>query len=505
MLVRWEIVIRLRFWGLCATREVLQIKVLRALRQLFPNEERLLSCFKEGIAYAHVEGWNHNTAGPLTEKVLAELGLEPFKPFQQPFLGCRFGHFISLLRATPTLIAFALSYVLGDYRRVARSGVNFGKPVTELMIHESEDAKPVGGAKKFYLAAREFYSHMRMADLVAVGMKHHRIVLVLGAEFSYPEFSVSAQLAVKYEVPSYFWAGTDYASVIPFEIDFLSGWAPIESLVHAFRPSPRELKDAEGQLKQRVAGGRGSLSGLQDAMSGSVPPDYSRSCWLMLHDFRDAPGGGGDSVFADYPTLLEHTLKVCRRLGLTLVVKCHPGQSKRDKEILRKIIGKRPKVFLETWDYSIENIRRSDPICLLTGFGSVIVEAGYAEVPVISFSRSPYDPFNASHRVRRKGELLKLLEKAARRELPPAKVDDVIKAAAFPNWIAQMVYKRIEVPLFLLNREQWSEMKLGPYPKDLYSAVMIPATTPGPFRGLMEARIRDLKVAEALGIRMKNL
>jgi hypothetical protein len=126
---------------------------------------------------------------------------------------------------------------------------------------------------------------------------------------------------------------------------------------------------------------------------------FPNSVVVYLHDFIDSPGIYGSNLFNDQYEWLNRIYKLWITEGSgNLIFKLHPNFSSINKKIIDTIInaGDFEKVIWTSDDFTISNLKEFGCNAVLTMFGSVIFEATFFSIPVISCANYPGRGYNLS-------------------------------------------------------------------------------------------------------------
>jgi hypothetical protein len=121
-------------------------------------------------------------------------------------------------------------------------------------------------------------------------------------------------------------------------------------------------------------------------------------------------------------------------------------------------------IFWVSEDVTINEIKKNGCKGILSVYGSVITEATYAGLVVITAGRSKFSGFNVSYRAHSLLEYSELLEMASLGLLMPKSKDEAVLAEFAVNEMPKIMKKRISMPFNDISEEFWAEANLGSYP-----------------------------------------
>jgi hypothetical protein len=171
-------------------------------------------------------------------------------------------------------------------------------------------------------------------------------------------------------------------------------------------------------------------NGAVDTYPLTTLPDTGRNkVVLFTHALSDAPYSS-QLLDADFLTPLRalHTIfEITKNLDFDFYVKDHPNPFPRDRLQLLKIVKNYPHVKTLPSDLTLRDLKKGGCDLIITGWGTVIIEAAYLEVPVVAYSSlSPAEQFSIAHVATGKRQLTEFLSDPSRwtiREAPERAID----------------------------------------------------------------------------------
>lgn len=385
-----------------------------------------------------------------------------------------------------------------DIRGLEADGVNIGFGLNEYAISNSTDAVLHVSEGVDELVQQEIFRTL----VYKLHFQKGRIGLVLGGDEAYSQLSIAAQLAGKFNVPTAFLKGSTAISAEKFNGKYLSAMPSFAELASR-EADVREgdLQTARDVLRDRVHGNRQSLSYMPSGSSNETPSSLPCDAhWIFLHDFFDSPGVYGANIFPSHVEWLLETVKHLRTLNANVVLKRHPNERPKNEPLINNLKARlKCEVFWEESGMSLSKICELGCKSILTVYGTVIPEATFAGIPVISAGRSPYSGFDACYEARSIGEYLSLLTKSVV-GLRPKPQENGILAECSVRVRKYASRKVVQLPVYNdITPQAWTQIFSTDFPAHNYqrrSAFLQSLEAKAMLRNFLQ----DRDIAKELGI-----
>jgi len=371
-----------------------------------------------------------------------------------------------LLFKIPKILVLSLK---NDIRSLRLFDINIGRGINEYVITNSKDARFNFNFFGYKTILKSIIFYVRIKNK----MKQKKVGFVLGGDEAYLEFSIAAQLAEIYNIPSTFLKGYAPLKACSYKKNLMNSLPLYENYPTLFE----ELKNKEDLinkttdiLEKRVNGDRSSLQYMPKYIKlKEYNESYLSSVWIFLHDFYDSPGIYGGNIFASHCDWLEYTVKYLNRYGVKIVIKRHPNERPLNVEIIEKY-KKRFKTSV-IWceeDISIDQIKNLECKGIVTVYGTVIVEGTYAGIPVVAAGRSPYSGFDVCYMASDIKEYNKYLNLIGIGEKLQIKSKEVALKAECANRFLDVSDSNANIPYDDIDKNFWEYCGLGIYHENNY-------------------------------------
>ena len=371
----------------------------------------------------------------------------------------------TLIFSLPSLIN---SLLKNDIRFYEYKGINLGKPINEESISRSNTGK----FSFFNNGAYYFIKSHLVLNIVTKILDDYTIKLIIGGDGAYILFSILAQKAIKYNIPTYFIVGTTRITVNQFDLNYLSPSPEYEKLfkLNKSNISEKTLKIAERNLINRTQGDKSSLSYMpRNQIVEKFKHLYEKGLCLYLHDFFDSPGLYGGNLFSNHVEWVEVTIKYLKQKNIPLYIKIHPNE-REESEVLRKQLFKKHEnsfQIIDT-DISLVDLKKTPIKAIITVYGTVSIEATYIGIPIISAGRSPFTCMQNIHKPRSIEAYFELLDLAYRGKLSIPSKEDVVMLEAL-NYINCWNLPKIDdISFDDITEHDWNNVLNLNYPDDVF-------------------------------------
>lgn len=448
--------------------------------------------------------WGTSTHDVVYQKICNELNLEniSFKDLISSKISY-LTHFLIVLEffqvAPILLITF---FKKNDIRSLKYRDINIGHAINETSITYSKKAK------FSLLDIKYVYEAITLYHRLNGKLANREISLILGGDEAYIWYSVAAQLGIIHKVPTYFLRGGVYVFISEFDAVNLTASPKYEEypkIVKSFLV-PERLSLIESNLKAKIAGDKSSLIYMPPKIKDNwkeidIPED---AFWIYLHDFYDSPGLNGGNIYPSHCHWLEETVKYLRSLGQKICIKRHPNERPQNKKIIsyyKSIYNDADITWLDE-DLPIVDLKKFNPKAILSVYGSVIVEASYAGLIVITSGRSKYCGFDIAYAAKSILDYQTFLSLAAKKTLLAKEKKLSILADYALREMPFVEGRYINCPFNDITKEMWDEMGYGTYPEHHYIRRAKFLYDPR-FKDSMCNFVKKIKICEMLRIECK--
>lgn len=331
-------------------------------------------------------------------------------------------------------------YLIDIRKNLTYKNYNIGHCLIETTIR----INPVGKFKRNSSDTfRNIKKCLRLIENLEELNKKEKIELIIGADEAYIYGSILGQFAEKYKIDYLF---------LKQHGKHLTGYKLVKNGLFA-GPNFSEYKNELNKLTKEALGKLTYHKNyFEEIQQGNKDYDYMRSAYynshdqiddqifdnsvvLFLHDFVDSPGIYGHSIFNDQWEWIETTLSIAIRKKQKVVIKIHPNVSDSNKlalELLKKKYELIPFVTFYNKSIRMNKLKDYNVKCILTIFGTVILEAAYWKIPCISSGNTPYISFNLSKNANTLNEYKKLIYQLCNNQimLTEYKDEDITNAFA---------------------------------------------------------------------------
>ena len=189
-----------------------------------------------------------------------------------------------------------------------------------------------------------------------------------------------------------------------------------------------------------------------------IPND---AIWIYQHDFYDAPGVyGNTNIFPNHYAWMLEIIKFCKSNKVKFIIKKHPNNRKGSEECLKRFIKKYSLSdnLLEK-DLNLTQIKTFKPKCICSVYGSVIPEAAFMGIPVITCGPHPFEAEKISFNAKNIFSFNKYLLKANKNLLEAIDTKKVISSFAVSKFISKKEYPNIKNVSFAdINEDLWQQI-----------------------------------------------
>lgn len=443
--------------------------------------------------------WGSSTHDVIFEKICFELNL------QNVHLNlCKIEHPFSILQAG-TLFLFLLPNICKcffrkDIRKLKLFSTNIGHSINETSVATSKLARFSFNFFGFKVIFDSLFAYIRIIR----EFKSGQIALILGGDEAYIPYSLLAQLAKSYKIPSYFLRGQLKISANAFDQIFLTASPQFEK----FPPltfeqiTDAEFLETQKILDRRVLGDKTSLFYMNPSNPEFISTNTlaSNAFWIYLHDFYDSPGVNGDNLFPSHYDWLEFCVEFMLNLNAVVCIKRHPNERSKNSCIIMHFKNKwGNRVFWQDLDIPLVLVAKSDPKAILTVHGTVIPEATYAGIPIISAGRSRYEGFDISHRAYSKEHLQRLLQLANIYRLSRKDKRQAVLAEFSNRRYPAASEIDFGIPFNDISKETWNDLNLGEFPPSnhLRRQVFLTSKT---VESYMKSKVSEINLSNSLNI-----
>ena len=105
---------------------------------------------------------------------------------------------------------------------------------------------------------------------------------------------------------------------------------------------------------------------------------------IAMHNFYDSPHVFGKMLFPDFYEWLNHIVELSKKTNYEWYLKLHPENTKKDLNLIKKILSKNKKIKLISGKINNNIIFNIGINCVLTCFGSIGYEFAYQGIKVIN-------------------------------------------------------------------------------------------------------------------------
>lgn len=423
---------------------------------------------------ALIPSWTTSTHQPIFAKICLEINATSVGlTFRQPVyqaLGLPKPR-VGFLRILGLWIeALFLLILKGDIRSLRFCDVNIGHGINETIIRKATyaHASPKHAWLLLDCLSKSCSDIILLKSLFAT----RTIVLVAGGDEAYLPFSYIAQLSNHYLCSSAFLRGSSTVYSYHYDIDNLTSSCPptLAARLLFERLCPDEMSNwlasATKELEDRTTGTR-SLDYMPQHVETSTTDNHTpqKAIWIYLHDFFDAPGVYGKNIFVSHAEWIYFTIRFCLRSSQPIVIKTHPNATTENRKVLEKLYKIYPSIHVYRDHTPLLSVKNAHcPIGIITVYGSVVTEAAFLGIPVITCGRSPYDDFYLSHRALSKKNYKNLLLRMIKQELWIQKSNTAVMSLASLRYY-DFTRSIGDLPFNDINLEQWSEIFSNvPYP-----------------------------------------
>jgi hypothetical protein len=240
---------------------------------------------------------------------------------------------------------------------------------------------------------------------------------LIGGDEAYLFGSIYGQTAELSGIPNIYFKDFGKLSGFKFNSDML--YSGISNYQKYYKQNQLEILSKENELseivKNKINFHYMKNRNFKHEISNLFNPN-DKYIILYLHDFIDSPGVFGHSVFLDIPSWVKFCAKQTLHSGYKLIVKTHPNALDLNFDMVEKlkkeVLNKYSHAMLIHDDFSLFELSKNIEIhCVLTVFGSVIYEAAFLGIKVISCGNAPANFFiEVSENAKNKIELKFLLK-----------------------------------------------------------------------------------------------
>lgn len=451
-----------------------------------------------GVKKCITPHWGTSTHDELFSAVCRDLGLA-----EVPVPGGRRRHpvlyAISVIVTIPLFLLAYCAHLVGfNFRHLTFYGYNLFKSWVDHVVCASSS-----GRFRFCYSSFDHLVYGLFTLICAIlEVRRGGVGLILGGDDAYLEFSLLAQVGDRFGVPVYFFRQGKGVYATTYVSEFHSAMPEYTTFPTKFPVDKGEVDLASDRLRSRISGSRIGLDYMPSfsGLTAEAPPG---AIWIYLHDFFDSPGVYGGNIYLDHVTWVEKTIEFISSIGGTAVIKCHPNGRERNTETIAFLRGKfGDSCFWLEGDISVEGVARLDPKCVVTVYGTVIIEASFAGIPVIAAStRSPTSGFRLAHEASSEKMYFDLLKQAATGALHPRQPTRAAAEAmaSIGKYFGSRKY--LDVPMDDITPDLWEEIGLGSRPDTNHARREIFLKNDA-VRNWMKSRLLDVDVADALGIRI---
>lgn len=347
-----------------------------------------LSNYNEKKDFIIVPNWNTSTHYPLFSRIaedydckIKQLGLKNIS-----FSDNAVFYLIISMFITPFLL------ILYAFRctNLKLAGINIGKGIFEKSLVISNDG--VANILDVSICMVQAIFHIYYFKYFC--QKNNVKLIILGDE-AYVEGSVLCQLSKSLEIPVKIIKGGFNLRVYDYNFDRCHYEYYTENDYSKISSSEEDAQRIEHNLNQRISGIRSSI-GYTPSIVKSINIDESKfinaDC-AFLHDFFDAQFIYGENLFKSHLDWTKKLIKFYTANQRILVLKAHPNFKNKSIRVFNRLCEDESNHFIKKCDFdiSLETIRRINPDCLvLSAYGSVIPEALFAGMNVLTNAASPY-------------------------------------------------------------------------------------------------------------------
>ena len=412
-----------------------------------------------------IPDWDTATHRPVFNKICSELGLRTIcaeDVVNELSLSYRVrARFLAIV----LFPYFCLLLLTGCIQKFQFRGVNLGKPLSDEGIACSKYGQFSFFKKGKRLYFRAFITYFSITQVISSG----RLKLVLGGDDAYLDFSIASQLASKSDIPVRFLKGATNVSLHHFDEQYFSAFGHFKLFKDLSVGLDQSLiGKAETQVRARVYGDRSSLSYMPSERC-ELGRKIEERVVLFLHDFFDSPGIYGGNLFDSHWAWCVETLQFYRDEGVKIAIKTHPNARPQNLIIVDRLRARfsNDHNFLDS-DISIADLLESRVSCIVSVYGSVVVEAAYAGIPAVVAGYSLYTAAGVANFSDTKKGYFELLSQGASGELKASDRGNALALQAL-NSLTQWNLPTIRsLPFDDLDAGSWDVVYGSEYPSHNY-------------------------------------
>lgn len=342
---------------------------------------------------------------------VARLAFGDIEPLEGLHKYCAKSRILLVMRAT---FLFLRCAAFGKARKLKYRDILIGPGIVDWAVRISRSGRlelSLGLLRMIYGALR----HVHGAEAF---FSSKRVGAVFGVDETYYYFTIPAQLAAHRGIPAFAFRGGQSARIDLFSLQTMSAQGAFETYAeNCIKLTDEQVAKELSQLDQIVRG----LDKYDYMPEKSGTPSLAAACRypllsssnlyvVYLHDFFDAVGVYGNTIFDDHFQWADFVLSVLTQNGLNIVVKLHPNSRPGNEVPIEELKRKYGRHALFCEDVSTAELVRCDIACILTVYGSIILEAARRGITTITAGRHPYCAFPISINPKSAAELKRSID-----------------------------------------------------------------------------------------------
>ena len=250
--------------------------------------------------------------------------------------------------------------------------------------------------KKILVSQLNYYEHIYSS---------YQIVGVFTGFTSYVFYGVPARLASSKGIPLYTFGGYSGFYTEQMNPEFVSHVGDHTRYVNGDFDSKYALKSlecAEISLKNRLSGSKDTSTIYMNRFSNQSMPvqGLANQRILFLHDFFDSPHIYRWMLHSEFYDWVLDTISVAIENDFCLFIKPHPNQCELSRSVVMRLRRRFANSKLIKWipeSKSNKSIFESEPLLVISVYGSVLVEAAYMSIRGLAAGDHPAYNFSLAH------------------------------------------------------------------------------------------------------------
>ena len=371
-------------------------------------------------------------------------------------------------------VLFAFLIKKGDFRKVKFDSINLGFCINERVISRSK----LGNPSLPLILKNSFIVGFKYIILKKF-LTENKVGLILAGDEAYPDFSILLQLADLRKIKNKVIKGGPKAYICKFESRILSAYPDKKIYKRLLKGiDKKSILKYEKILKKRLANNRTDLYYMNSKFRKSkfkIEELKQKAIWIYQHDFFDSPGIYGGNLFVNHYQWFVKTIKYCKINSINFYIKSHPNNRKSSLQALLRLIDiydlKENTIFD---DLSVTQIKRTRPTAICSVYGSIIPEAAYAGIPVLTAGSNPFETFPISFKATSIKNYFELIKIAYLEKLKIPEKKKVLKTFICGQQFLSHIFQSFDISWDDINEELWSLFSHNEdYPSSFWNRVEI--------------------------------